>query len=217
MPSYLVLLSKRIDPALFDERLFTVKVVPKANFPPDFLISSIAFVYVSEQSSNTSQIQDQILNVSKRFARSVVLATSPSPAFQKWLNALDKTPKLIVVPGGPSFLSVVLEGVLPLFLSLADTSQQIQAKTRAYAEQQAQEIFLQTKSFESITDCISMSTGVDIHRLRKIMNYLGGSLQRLGMTTREDLRRLGMTNEEAQSIALLFSEEEVEAPMYMEY
>jgi hypothetical protein len=206
----LVLLSPRIDPALFDARFFNTKVVSKSDFLPDFFITNIrtAFVVVQQNEIQKHRIQ----STNSKFERTVILAINSTPLLQRWIDVLEKVPTLFVLPS-IDYVSTLLLSILPLIESLKTDF--IVDRTREYAEAVCTSTFAQAKSLESLSSSITLSTGVDEKILLNALLQLG-SLQRLGQTTREALRETyKMTRDDAQSIASFFSNEEIEAPAYM--
>ena len=206
----LILLSPRIDPSLFDARFFTTKVVSKSTFLPDFFITTTrtAFIVVSQSDGQKERIQ----SLNSMFERTIVLSTNPTPAFQRWIDTLEKVPIMFVLPS-VDYLSTLLLSILPLIKSLK--SDGVIDRTREYAENVCTRSFAHAKELESLSCSISLSTGVEEMILSDILLQLG-SLQRLGQTTRETLRhQYGLTTEDAQSVAAFFSENEIEAPAYM--
>jgi hypothetical protein len=200
----LVLLSKRIDPSLFDSRLFKIKVVSKDNFLPDFMIKSNAFFYCDESKQQQRQQLEAMRSISKRFARVYVLVSNPLPFFQ---SAMDTYNNVVVfmVPGDVNYMSTA--GSTP--------SNDIRQTTMNYATDKATETFTVSKSLEALGNSISLSTGVEETKIFQVLQT-AGSLQSLSVLSREMLRdQYNCTTQEAAILAKFFSSMEVEAPTYM--
>jgi|TARA_B110000091_G_C13699482_1_gene425626 hypothetical protein len=214
----LVLLSKRIDPSLFDSRLFKIKVVSKDNFLPDFMIKSNAFFYCDESKQQQRQQLEAMRSISKRFARVYVLVSNPLPFFQ---SAMDTYNNVVVfmVPGDVNYMSTVLQSILPLVIALSTAgstpSNDIRQSTMNYATDKATETFTVSKSLEALGNSISLSTGVEETKIFQVLQT-AGSLQSLSVLSREMLRdQYYCTTQEAAILAKFFSSMEVEAPTYM--
>jgi len=209
-----LILHQRIDPSLFDTRVFTTKIVKKEKFIPDFICCGTAFIFVS---ATGEEHRLRILKLTQNFARTVVLICNPSPQFQQWLNDLTKPPTLFVLPGdGPSFLSSMIVAILPLIkaMSTPEGATNVVDSVRQHAQTVIQQHFAHAKSTNAIAHSISCSTGIDQPLLCDLLDHYG-SLQRLGQSSRMTLRDLGLQEKDVQAIASFFDEQEVEAPGYM--
>lgn len=210
----LVLLSTRVDPNLFDTRFYKLKTVQKTSFLPDFIISNKAFCYIDGKNYNQLKMKNIVL-ITKRFANVIILVSNPAPSFQKWLTTLEYEPTVFLVPGNCSLLSSVLQSILPLIQELHSKNSNLKEKTKYYAEMKARNIFSVSKTDKYLSECISLSTGVDQNKILNTFQHVH-SIQRMGLLTREILRnQYSLNNEESNSIANFFSEEEVEAPTYL--
>ena len=211
----LILVSQRIDPSLFDTRLFTTKIVTKDTFLPDFFLEGTAFIYI--HSIKGDENRTRILRCTQNFARVVIFASSPTPQLQLWLEELSKPPTLFVVPGtGPEFISSVLVSTLPLIktMSKQETRNELLAKVRNHAQNIVQQHFVRAKSFEALSHCMTCSTGIAQPVVHDLIKYFG-SLQRLSLQSRDSLRQIGVQENDVQAVASFFDVAEIEAPTYM--
>ena len=218
----LVLLSKRIDPQLFDSRLFKIKVVSKDTFLPDFMIKSNAFFYCDESEQQQRQQLEAMRLISTRFARVYVLVSNPLPFFQSSMDTYNNV-VVFMVPGDVNYISTVVQSILPLIIALQakptpgpTPTNDIRQTTMNYATDKATETFTVSKSLEALSNSISLSTGVEETKIFQVLQT-AGSLQSLSVLSREMLRdQYYCTTQEAAILAKFFSSEEVEAPTYLE-